>query len=114
MQFPNFHFPDTTPSYPSHEIVIDYLKSYVKKFDLEQYIKFHHKVERVIPINDKWKLTVTNLANRNENITAIYDAVFVCSGTFSSPRKLNIEGKFDGEIIHSHGYRNAVNYKGLF
>lgn len=114
MEFPKFPYPDTTPSYPSHETVLNYLKSYVEKFDLEQYIKFHHKVEKVIPKGNKWEVTVKNLANKNKTRAGIYDAVFVCSGTSSSPRKLNIKGKFDGEIFHSHDYRNAANYKGLF
>lgn len=114
MEFPKFPYPNTTTSYPSHETVLNYTKLYVKKFDLEQYIKFYHKVEKVIPIANKWEVTVKNLADKNKTKTDIYDAVFVCSGTFPSPRKLNIKGKFDGKIIHSHEYRNAANYKGLF
>lgn len=114
MEFPKFHYPENTPSFPSQKIVLDYLKSYIKEFNLGQYIKFHHKVEKVIPINDKWNVTFTNLANGHETLTGIYDAVFVCSGSLSSPRKLNITGKFNGEIFHSHDYRNAANYKGLF
>ncbi|XP_031628462.1 senecionine N-oxygenase-like isoform X1 [Contarinia nasturtii] len=114
MEFPDFHFPKDTQSYPSHDVVWKYLDSYARHFGVEERIKYHHLVEKVHSIpNDKWQITVLNLL-KNISETYIYDAVFVCTNIFSSPRIPIIENseEFKGKVMHSRDYRKPETFAG--
>lgn len=113
MEYPHFHYPEGTPSYPSHDIVWKYMNDYAKENKITNKIKFNHVVKEVHPDGKKWKITVTDLPKKR-NITKKFDAIFVCSGAFTKPIKPKISGagKFKGEIIHSHQYRKPKNYEG--
>lgn len=52
----------------------------------------------------------------NRTVTETYDAVFVCTGFASSPLIPDIKDaeKFNGEKIHSHDYRRAEAFQGLY
>ena len=47
--------------------------------------------------------------------TATFDAVVVCNGHYSNPRRpaLPGAGQFPGRILHSHSYRTNGPYAGL-
>lgn len=112
MEFPNFHYPKNTRSFPSHLDVWQYLNSYAKKFNITKHIKFHHLVKEVHPFGDtKWKVSVKDVRNK-KNLTETYDAVFVCTGVCSSSYIPKFEGKFKGVSMHSHDYRKAEDFKG--
>lgn len=117
-EYPGYHYPKDTPSYPSHEHVWKYLNSYADRFGLKEHIKFHHFVDIVRPIrisssNGKWEVIVTDLPN-NRNITNTFDAVFVCNGRTSSPYMPQFDGAhlFRGKIMHSHDYRKPNPFQG--
>ncbi|XP_031619237.1 senecionine N-oxygenase-like [Contarinia nasturtii] len=114
MEFPGHTFPNSTPSYPSHEDVWKYLNSYADRFSLRKHIKLHHLVEKVHSIeNNKWNITVKVLPN-NDTESVIYDAVFVCINIYSSPNYPQIERahEFKGNFLHSHDYRRAEVFRG--
>lgn len=116
MEIPGHHFPEGTPAFPSHYQVHKYIQSYADRFGLNEYIKFNHLVIRVLPIeNGKWEIIVKDLPN-DTFITQIYDAVFVANGHFSKPRYPNIPGidEFNGTLMHSHDYRRAEKYFGMW
>lgn len=107
MEFPGFHYPKMTLSYPSHEIVWKYLNSFAKKFKLTRHIKYHHLVENIRSIeNEKWEITVRNFPDNRTDIYT-FDAVFICTNIFCSPRIPNIKGaeEYKGLVMHSHDYR---------
>lgn len=115
MEFPNFPFPNGTQSYPSHEVVWNYLDSFAEKFKIKEHIKYHHLVEKVRSVsNDKWEITIKDLPN-NQSIISTYDAVFVCIGVSSSPLIPKFDGieKFNGRKIHSHDYRDPQTFWGM-
>lgn len=115
MEFPDFPFPKGIDLYPSHDVVWTYLNSYAEKFGVKKHIKYHHLVEKVDSLPDnKWEITVINLANNNETITETYDAIFVCTNMFSSPQIPVIKGAddFKGTIMHSRNYRKPESFKG--
>lgn len=116
MEFPNFTYPEGTPSYPSHEVVWNYMNSYATHFNLTNHIKYHHLVEKVrSKPKNKWEVIVKDLPN-NQSITNIYDGVFVCTGICSSPRipKIKNINKFKGRILHSREYRKPNPFEGVF
>lgn len=116
MEFPDFQYPEGTRSYPPQADVLKFLHSYADKFDLKKHIKFSHVVIRVLPIeNGKWEIIVKDLPN-NQFQTVVYDAVFVANGHFVKPRIPQIDGanEFKGKVIHSHDFRKASDYQGLF
>nr|XP_023025798.1 senecionine N-oxygenase-like [Leptinotarsa decemlineata] len=113
MQFEDFPHKKPEHSYISQTEVLNYINEYAEAFNLLQFIKFYHHVEKVIPSNDKrWNLELTDLKTR-ENIKNEYDAVFVCVGNYSVPSVPKLEGitSFQGSVIHSHDYRNPKSYK---
>lgn len=116
MEYPFHHYPNDTIPYPPYSDVLKYLNSYADIFDLNKHIKFSHLVIRVVPIeDDKWEVIVKDLTN-NEYTTQIYDAIFVCNGHYFAPRIPNIDGanEFKGTLLHSHDFRTAEAFRGIF
>lgn len=114
MEFPDWHYPEDTLSFPTSQDVLNYIHSYANKFDLKKYIKFNHLVIRVSPIEDnKWEIVVKNLP-KNAFETIIFDAVFICTGHYSKPQIPTIPGadEFKGIAFHSHEFRTAEAFRG--
>lgn len=115
MEFPTFHYPEDTLSFPTSQDVLNYLHSYANQFDLKKIVKFNHLVIRVSPIEDiKWEIVVKNLPN-NTFETIIFDAVFICTGHYAKPQIPKISGvdDFKGIIFHSHDFRTAEAFRGI-
>lgn len=116
MEFLDFHLPSDTAPFPSQPDILNYLRSYADHFDLNQYIKFNHLVIRVRPTeNEQWEVMVHDLLE-HKFITTIFDAVFVCNGHFFEPFVPKIEGahEFKGKLLHSHSFRSADKFRGIF
>jgi cation diffusion facilitator CzcD-associated flavoprotein CzcO len=47
--------------------------------------------------------------------TSTFDAVVVCNGHYSLPRRPDLPGagSFPGKLLHSHSYRDNAPYAGL-
>lgn len=115
MEYPDHHYPEDTPAFPSQADVLNYLHSYANRFDLKRHIKFSHLVVQVVPIDDeKWEVVVKNLPN-NSYETNIFDAVFICNGHYSAPNIPELPGadRFRGRLIHSHDFRSAERFRGM-
>lgn len=115
MEFPGFKFPEHTDSFPTHNVVWQYLDSYAKHFHINKHIKYQHLVTKVRSIsNKKWEVTVHDLPN-NKSVSSTYDAVFVCTGVCSSPFIPKIRGAdgFKGRKMHSHDYRIPETFEGM-
>ncbi|XP_031632720.1 dimethylaniline monooxygenase [N-oxide-forming] 3-like [Contarinia nasturtii] len=119
MEFPDFPFPPDTPSYPTQQMIFEYLQSYARHFNVLDRIKFHHRVQKVelLPSPglkaDKWQVTARNYPDGKDEVGK-FDSVFVCSSVYNSPRYPKIEGidLFQGKKMHSHDYRNPEPFKG--
>lgn len=113
MTYPDFPYPENSPTYLTQADVLKYLHSYADHFNLKKTLKLSHVVVRVHPIeNDKWEVMVKN-ARANTFETKIYDAVFVCNGHNFMPYTPNFKGieKFRGKMIHSHEFRKADQFR---
>lgn len=117
MQYPDFPYPKGTKSYPSNHEVWEYMKLYANEFNITDKIKLHHVVEHVSPVDKedmktKWRISVRDVPNKRLK-HRIFDSVFVCSGAYTQPNIPQIEGEFEGRIIHSRKYRKAEDFRGL-
>ncbi len=103
----DFPMPDDYPDYPSHRQILAYFKLYAQKFDLDRHITFNTSVEKVEKITDeRWRVTT------DKGETSDFDYIMVCNGHHWNPRYPNYEGKFEGEMLHSHFYKKAEPFRG--
>eukprot|EP01084_Bolivina_argentea_P022756 42322_1 len=114
MKFPDFSFQNKTESHPPYTAIYEYLQSYIKHFNLKQYIKTNHKVVNIEPPkNDtKWKVqyivTNTNMEIKHETL---FDFVIICNGHFRHRRfPTYIDGFNDisTPYMHSQSYRGPI------
>lgn len=77
MQFTDYPFPESTPLYPTHAQVCQYLEDYAAHFGLHDCIRLQHAVEWVERIDTHWKVQYCGPGGRT---TSIFDAVCVCNG----------------------------------
>ncbi|XP_077971930.1 uncharacterized protein LOC144427120 isoform X1 [Styela clava] len=119
MELSDHKFPKDTPTFLSHKLVLEYLKSYCDKFNLTNYIKFGHKVELVTPIapgdgnSVRWKVELLELESQRR-IPKEFDYVLICNGHNTEPNLPLIPGEefFCGEILHSGSYRRPQEFGG--
>lgn len=115
IEFPDYPFTQGTSSFPSHFEMQKYYESYAEHFDVIQHIRFNHSVIRVCPVNNnRWEVIVKDMASKKYE-TVIYDAVFVCNGSFSKPYIPVISGAedFRGKTLHSRHFRSADEFRGM-
>ncbi|MPC17831.1 Flavin-containing monooxygenase FMO GS-OX-like 4 [Portunus trituberculatus] len=119
MAFPDFPFPAKEESFVHHTDVLSYLEEYTNHYNLRQYIKFRHHVEKVKPVDrddgsNGWAVTVQDLET-NTTTTSFCDSILVCNGHYSVPMMPPIKDidKFRGQQMHSHDYREPEPFRGL-
>lgn len=114
MGYPDYPL-QSTKSYLHHSEILKYINSYVDQFHLLPYVKFHHHLTQLTREQERWKVTVQNLAlNDQESISHLYDIVVLCPGRFWIPYQPEILtlSQFQGKVIHSRDYRSRDPYSG--
>jgi len=117
MAFPGFPFKDSLPCFLTHAMVQEYLEDFSAKYELDKYIRFNTRVEKVrlrnINRKDLWDVTSFDYSN-NLQTTEEFDAVMVCNGHYFVPNEPEIENisNFTGDVMHSHNYRKPEDYSG--
>ncbi len=108
------HFGKAIPSYPPRAVLWDYIKGRVEKTEVRDWCRFRHPVRAVTYNKQDGKFTVTakDLLKQNE-YSEVFDHVVVANGHFSTPSVPYFEGfgTFNGRILHSHDFRDAVEFK---
>lgn len=116
MAFSDFPFKGDIADFPTHDQVIEYLTSYARKFDLEQYIVFGAEVMQVEFTDTQFKLTIGRHTARKGDLleTAFYDKLVVATGRFDVPNIPPIPGleSFSGSVMHSKYYDTPDTFKG--
>ena len=86
MEFPDFPFKSSLPSFLRHQEVLHYIEDYAKHFDLYKFIRFGTQVTNVLPKQKSnqgrfvsWEVTVQNISDKNVT-SEVFDAVIVCNG----------------------------------
>jgi hypothetical protein len=106
-QFPDFPMPREYPDYPDHGQALSYLRGYATRFGLYDHIRFGQKVERAErAYGGGWKVSIAGGEVR------MYQHLIVAAGIHWMPTMPRIAGRFDGESMHSCGYKSAQVFHG--
>nr|AAH79791.1 MGC86338 protein [Xenopus laevis] len=118
MCYPDFPIPDEYPNYLHNSLFLDYLRLYVKHFDLARYIKFKTAVVSVqkcpdFQVTGRWKVITEQDGNRSSDI---FDSVLICTGHHVHPNLplhsfFGIE-RFTGRYMHNREYKEPAQYAG--
>jgi Flavin-binding monooxygenase-like len=102
--FDDFPFPEEGfPEYPSHAVVLNYLRDYAHKFGLLGHIRTGITVEHVAPRGDgSFDVTVAGEATPRR-----YAGVVLANGHHDTPRLPQYPGGFAGDIMHSRDYKSV-------
>ena len=108
-QFDDFPMPADYADYPSHAQLLHYFKTYVAHFNLNKYIRFNTTVIKVTQAEDqKWLVIYEDAEGVQE---AYFDYLLIANGHHWDPYLPPYQGTFDGELLHSHQYKKASNFK---
>jgi dimethylaniline monooxygenase (N-oxide forming) len=107
MAYSDFPMPEDFAMFPHHEQIIRYFEAYVKHFDIRQFIVFRKTVTKVDPKDDGYEVVL------EDGTSTLFSHVIVANGHHWNPRypEPAFPGNFEGEVIHSHYYREAEQVK---
>lgn len=98
-EYTDFPMPADYPHYPSHEQVLEYLRSYARRFELYDAIRFRCGVRRIEPEGGGWRVTLDDDSQRT------YAGVVIANGHHWDPLRPEYPGTFAGQMLHSHEYK---------
>jgi cation diffusion facilitator CzcD-associated flavoprotein CzcO len=106
-QLPDFPMPESYPDYPSHAQALEYLRSYARAFGLYQDIRFGQVVEQAERVEGTgWRVRFADGSTRD------YAGLIAASGVHWVPNLPELRGTFDGESMHSCGYKSPEIFRG--
>lgn len=107
-EYDGFPMPDDYPDYPSHHQLLKYFRAYALHFGVYNYIQFSAEVTNAQPHKDgsQWLITLNN------GSVETFDYLLVANGHHWNPRMPQYPGKFNGEFLHSHEFKNNLPFKG--
>lgn len=114
MAFSDFPMPGYYQDYPMHWQVREYFERYVDHFGFRRTITLNTRVERVERLARGWEVEISGEGAAGGSERRRYDAVLVANGHHWDPRWPDppFPGRFEGEQIHSHDYRESSMLKG--
>lgn len=107
MQYSDYPMPESYPIFPHHTQIFEYFNNYVDHFNVRQYIHFNCLVTAAQPLDGGgWEITLQDGTKQR------YRALLVANGHHWDPRWPSppFPGHFNGEVIHSHFYREPGPY----
>ena len=106
-EFPDFPMPGEYPDYPSQLQALEYLRSYARGLGLYELIRFGRTVERAERTErGEWRVTL------GDGSTKTYTGLIVAAGVHWVPSVPVVAGNFEGEVIHSCGYKTPEIFRG--
>jgi cation diffusion facilitator CzcD-associated flavoprotein CzcO len=104
LAFEDYPVPADWPDYPHHSQLLQYFHDYVDHFGLRPLITFNTRVEKAVQgESGGWVVTLASGETRH------YDALAVCNGHHWAERVPDYPGTFDGDVFHSHKYRDPFS-----
>jgi len=102
MEYRDYPMPANIPAYPGHAEIHRYFRDYAQRFDLYPEIRVETPVKHAHRRDDGiWEVTSAQGETRE------YDVLVVANGHHWDPKWPEpYPGRFTGEQIHSHSYRN--------
>ncbi|KAJ5263639.1 Monooxygenase [Penicillium angulare] len=118
--FSDHRLPLETPDHVSLPEYVDYLRSYVERFNLGPYIKFNCPVVRVSPLDDgsSWahRVSYVDRNGGDEAKESLFDCshIAVCTGLHVEPNVPDISGieNIQGDVFHSSLYKGRDQVAG--
>ena len=89
-----------------HTEFLAYLESFADRFGLRDRIELGARVERAVPRDGAWQVTVAGREPEE------FRAVVVATGVLGRPRRREIPGSFAGRRLHSGAYRSPADHAG--
>ena len=107
-QFPDYPMPKDYPHYPNHRLMLAYLRSYAKQFNVYTKAHFNTTVTRIRSEDDGWNVELSTGEEQG------YSLICICNGLQRVSRYPNppYPGTFTGEVIHSMDYKTPEQIKG--
>ncbi|XP_068950635.1 flavin-containing monooxygenase 5-like [Petaurus breviceps papuanus] len=116
--FSDYPFPDEYPNFFHNSIMMEYLRMYIKHFELLKHICFLSKVCSVRKRSDfsstgQWDVVVETEGKQK---SYIFDGIMVCTGYYTYPN-LPLQDfpgikKFKGPYFHTWEYKNPETFSG--
>ncbi|MEK9971481.1 MAG: NAD(P)-binding domain-containing protein [Ferrovibrio sp.] len=104
--FADFPMPDDWPAYPSHALVLQYLRDYATHFGLTPLIRFNTSLQKLDRHGDGWRATFDDGTAKN------YTGVVIANGHLTDPLLPQIKGEFSGTLMHSKDYKSPEIFDG--
>ena len=103
-QFLDHPMPRDWPAYPDHRQCLDYLRSYVRRFDLAPRIRLRTTVERIEPggPGGGWIVHADGTSRRHAGVV-------IANGHNHVPRWPDVPGTFGGSLIHAADYKSPTH-----
>jgi hypothetical protein len=116
-QYEDFPLPAHYPDYPSHTQLKAYFEAYAGHFGLLPKVRFGTVVHDCTPLGDaagkpRWRVSFHPRGAPEQISHEDFDALVVCNGHHNQPRWPEYPGIFNGEYLHSHGFKSAEPFKG--
>lgn len=107
-QVPDYPMPDHYPAYPSHRLMLAYIRSYARHFGVYDKAVFNTAVTRIEPVGEMWNVELSSGERKR------YSFVAVCNGAQRVPRFPDppYAGRFAGETLHSMDYKSPDQIHG--
>lgn len=109
------HFGKPIPSYPPRAVLADYIRGRAEKSGMRKNVRFNHAVRQVVYWDKSETFTVSACDLKSGKVSREeFDYVVVATGHFATPNVPKFEGfeTFNGRILHSHDFRDALEFKG--
>ena len=100
-EYTDYPMPEDYPEFPSHALVLNYLRDYARTFGLYEHIQFNTTVSEVEPCADGWRVLLQG------DKTRLYRGLVIANGHNWHPRMPEFAGKFSGEVLHASEYKYA-------
>ncbi|KAK7959171.1 uncharacterized protein PG986_004025 [Apiospora aurea] len=116
MELADHPWPKNAPLYPSHQQVLDYLRSYSKGVEVEYGTEVVGLVRRTRMWPHRWQLTIKKRDSKEETKLDFGYAV-VCIGTFDKPFMPEYDGlaewqeAYPDTVTHSKNFRDVESYR---
>jgi cation diffusion facilitator CzcD-associated flavoprotein CzcO len=108
--FEDYPMPEDYPDYPSHAQLAAYFEAYARRFGVDRQVRFGCTVIEATPAGEgRW--SVRWREGEVEHVET-FDALLVANGHHHVPNIPEYPGHFDGEMLHSHAYKEAAPYTG--
>jgi hypothetical protein len=107
-QVQDYPMPEEYPVYPSHALMLRYIRDYARQFGLYDRAHFNAKVERLVPDGTAWRIVAA------DGYDARFPLVVICNGLQRVPALPNppYPGQFEGQSLHSSDYKSPDQVRG--